>query len=105
MIQKSESDSSPFADVPLKDIKPLDYARRNWFPRAPRRKAISLATIYRWVQKGLHGVQLQALRTPQYIGTTEQACRQFLLDVDAAKRAEPAANHAMSDEEVAEVFG
>lgn len=101
MIQELTQDC-PFEDVPLKDIKPLDYARKRWFKRSMRGKAVSLATIYRWAKNGIHGVKLQVLRMPQFTGTTEDCCRRFLIEVDAAKQATSQPDYSMTSSEVSQ---
>lgn len=69
------------------DLKPLNFARCNWFPRRAGNRPISPATMHRWVRKGIHGVRLRVLRLPSGTVTTQAAVQEFLAAVDAARRA------------------
>ena len=66
--------------------KPINFARTKWIPRREGDKPVSPATVYRWIRKGVLGVKLQVLYTPNGCATSEAAVREFLSSVDAARR-------------------
>ena len=80
-------------DVEL--LKPLGYARRWWIPRREENRPVSPATINRWVRKGVKGVRLQVIYTPDGAVTSEAACRQFLAEVDRVRRDDMASAGAL----------
>lgn len=61
----------PFADVP------------NMLPKKNGKK-LNLSTIYRWHQRGLKGVRLEAVQYGGTLATTEVALNQFFHDLTAA---------------------
>lgn len=68
-------------DAPNEELETLAYARKNWFP-----KPVAPATIYRWVKHGSSGVRLQVLFSTGQTMTTKAACKNFLANVDRARR-------------------
>ncbi|MEO1994080.1 MAG: DUF1580 domain-containing protein [Planctomycetaceae bacterium] len=80
--------SSELLSGDTQDLKPLGYARKWWIPRDDNNKPVSPATLYRWIRKGVKGVKLDAVFTPSGCVTSEAACRQFLAEVDSARRNE-----------------
>ncbi len=76
-------------------LKPLGYARRWWIPRREENRPVSPATINRWVRKGVKGVRLQVIYTPDGAVTSEAACRQFLAEVDRVRREDMASAGAL----------
>ncbi len=91
---------SKYAPVDLlqtdpEDLQSLAYARRNWLPRNGKR-FVSPATVYRWARHGVSGVRLKALFTSGGAVTSLEACKEFMREVDAARRAELDARKSQS---------
>jgi len=63
-------------------LRSLSVARL-WVPHDG--KAISTATMFRWAQRGVHGVKLQVLRSPRGTFTSRAAINEFLTAVDAVR--------------------
>ncbi|MDG2127035.1 MAG: DUF1580 domain-containing protein [Fuerstiella sp.] len=82
------SGSTDLSTTPANQLKPLGYARRSWIPPRDNNKPVSPSTVYRWGKKGVKGVKLKMLFGPDGAVTSEAACREFLIAVDAARRAE-----------------
>ena len=78
------------------ELKPIDFARRWWFPRRDNNKPTSAATVHRWAREGVHGVKLAVLYTTDGAVTSEAACREFQLRIDQAKRQTLARQEAAS---------
>ncbi|MEO2019134.1 MAG: hypothetical protein ABGZ53_32725 [Fuerstiella sp.] len=74
-------------ETTAEELRSLAYARRNWLPRN-NDKVVSPATAYRWVKKGVCGVPLRVLFTSAGCVTSEEACKDFIRNVDAARRVE-----------------
>jgi hypothetical protein len=70
------------------NLRPLEYARKWWIPRNAQNKPVSSATVYRWAKRGVCGIKLKVLFTADGAVTSEAAVRDFLRQVDAARRAE-----------------
>lgn len=64
--------------IPLREI-PENLPKRNG-------KKISLPTIYRWVQKGLHGIRLETVYSGGIHCSTVEAIRRFDEAVTQVKR-------------------
>ncbi|MEO2014347.1 MAG: hypothetical protein ABGZ53_08220 [Fuerstiella sp.] len=72
-------------ETTVDELGSLAYARRNWLQRN-NDKVVSPATTYRWVKKGVCGVKLRVLFTSAGCVTSEEACKDFIRNVDAARR-------------------
>lgn len=77
------------------DLESLSYARQNWLPRNGKR-CVSPGTVYRWARYGVSGVVLKVLFTSGGAVTSLAACKEFLREVDRARRAELDARQAVS---------
>jgi hypothetical protein len=74
------------------DTLPLAAAAR-LLPALRAGKAVSPSTLWRWYAHGLCGVRLAVVRVGGTACTSRQALRQFLAEVEAARR--PAASAAV----------
>ena len=75
--------SDPLADT--SKLRSLNVARHT----VPHdRKPPSTATLTRWHRRGVCGIKLAVLLTPNGTFTSEAAVREFLQQVDAARRSE-----------------
>lgn len=90
-------------ETPAEYLKPVDYARRWWFPRRNENRPVSPSTVYRWAKRGVQGVRLKLLFTPDGAVTSEAACREFLSQVDRVRRDGMAAESCIdaTDQELA----
>lgn len=87
-MRPRDSEAVDLSATPAEQLKPVGYARRWWIPRRHQNRPISPSTFYRWGKKGVKGVKLKLLFTPDGAVTSEAACREFLNAVDVARRAE-----------------
>lgn len=72
----------------LDDLIPLVEAAK----RSPGRPNVS--TVYRWVQKGVHGVRLKVVSVGRTRFTTSQWLREFFESTEAARRRSEADDEA-----------
>jgi len=49
----------------------------NWLPRRRSGKRPHISTIFRWAQRGVHGVQLETIRIGGTLCTSEEALVRF----------------------------
>ena len=54
----------------------------SWLPRRRRGKKPNIATIFRWAQKGLHGVRLETIQIGGTKCTSEEALKRFFARLD-----------------------
>jgi hypothetical protein len=73
--------------LPLRDAADL-------FPRRRMGAKVNVATLWRWMTRGTHGVVLETVRVGNQNYTTEQAVREFIV---AQSRPIAADGHATSN--------
>jgi len=71
----------PSVETPL----PLEQVPKiSWLPRRRHGRKIDKSTLFRWVQHGLRGVRLEALRVGGTLCTSEAALKRFFARLSAA---------------------
>lgn len=58
-------------------------------PRRRQGRKVSIAMVYRWAQRGVRGVRLEALQTPSGLVTSREAYQRFLEALSTAREATP----------------
>lgn len=58
-----------------------DVPRLDWMPKR-RGKRLSVASVYRWVRRGVRGKKLATVRTPSGMATTETALKEFISELN-----------------------
>ncbi len=72
-------DPSVEPPIPLGQVNKLP-----WLPRRRRGRKIHTSTVFRWVQVGLRGIRLEAIRVGGTRCTSEAALRRFFERLSAA---------------------
>ena len=71
------------APIPFEDVPDLP-----WIPRRRRGRKLHYSTVYRWYQRGVRDVRLEAIRIGGTMCTSEAALTRFfnrLAEIDAAR--------------------
>lgn len=84
---------------------PLDTARKNGkIPRRPDRKPIAPSTVWRWVRKGLEGLDGERIKLPvTYVGNTPYVTENDIEDFFQAVTAAKLERHRRAEELAADV--
>lgn len=71
-------DNAPEHLIPL-----MQVPRLSWLPRRRNGKRLHVSTVFRWAQRGLHGVRLPVTQCGGTKCTTEADLRQFFAQLSA----------------------
>ena len=80
-------------DVSREELIPIRLVPRRLPPR-PSGRPVHVSAVYRWVQRGVRGVRLDAIRIGGTTYTSQEALQRFGTTSDAPTSAPPAATVA-----------
>jgi hypothetical protein len=83
----------PAIELPLPLVQ---VPKLSWLPRRRRGRKIHVSTIFRWVERGIRGTRLEAMRVGGTLCTSEAALKRFFSALSAADPLCSAANPAPS---------
>lgn len=63
--------TNPNGLVPIRDVP-------RWFHRCTVNRSVRLSTVYRWMNRGVHGVRLRAIHRAGEVCTTVDDLEDFL---------------------------
>lgn len=75
-------------DVKREELIPIRLVPRRLPPR-PNGRPVHISAVYRWVQRGVRGVRLDAIRIGGTTYTSEEALQRFSTTSDASTFAPP----------------